>query len=81
MAAYQRCGAFHPLGVGTQLSVSNSNNDLLTALRESAQDSANQAGQQITQRNINIQPTITIRPGALLRVILSKDLFLGPYQS
>lgn len=68
------------LGVGTQLSVNNSNDDLLTALRESAQDSANQAGQQITQRNLNIQPTITVRPGWPLRVILSKDLMLQPYQ-
>jgi type IV secretion system protein VirB10 len=68
------------LGVGAQLSVNDSNDDLLTALRESAQDSANQAGQQITQRNLNIQPTLTIRPGWPLRAILSKDLVLQPYQ-
>lgn len=68
------------LGVGTQLSVNNSNDDLLTALRQSAQDSANQAGQQITQRNLNIQPTLTIRPGWPLRAILSKDLVLQSYQ-
>lgn len=68
------------LGVGTQLSVNNSNDDLLTALRQSAQDSANRAGQQITQRNLNIQPTLTIRPGWSLRAILSKDLVLQPYQ-
>jgi len=68
------------LGVGAQLSVNNSNDDLLTALRESAQDSANQAGQQITQRNVSIQPTITIRPGWPLRAILAKDLVLQPYQ-
>lgn len=68
------------LGVGTQLSVNNSNNDLLTALRGSVQDSANQAGQQITQRNLNLQPTITVRPGWPLRVIVSKDLVLRPYQ-
>jgi type IV secretion system protein VirB10 len=68
------------LGIGAQLSVNNSNDNLLTALRESAQDSANQAGQQITQRNLNIQPTITVRPGWPLRVILSKDLMLRPYQ-
>lgn len=68
------------LGVGAQLSVNNSNNDLLTALRESAQDSANQAGQQITQRNLNLQPTITVRPGWPLRAVLSKDLVLRPYE-
>jgi len=69
------------LGVGTQLSVNNSNNDLLTALRQSTQDSVNQAGQQITQRNLNLQPTITVRPGWPLRVIVSKDIVLRPYQS
>jgi type IV secretory pathway VirB10-like protein len=68
------------LGVGAQLSVNNSNDDLLTALRESAQDSANQAGQQITQRNLNLQPTITVRPGFPLRLLLSKDLLLQPYR-
>lgn len=68
------------LGVGTQLSVNNNNDDLLTALRQSAQDNANQAGQQITQRNLSLQPTITIRPGFSLRLVLSKDLVLRPYQ-
>ena len=68
------------LGVSTQLSMNNNNDDLLSALRGSAQDSANQAGQQITQRNLNLQPTITIRPGFSLRVVLSKDLVLQPYQ-
>ncbi len=69
------------LGVGTQLSVNNSNNDLLTALRQSTQDSVNQAGQQITQKNMDIQPTLTVRPGWPLRVIVSKDIVLRPYQS
>jgi type IV secretion system protein VirB10 len=68
------------LGVGAQLSVNNSNDDLLTALRESAQNSANQAGQQVTQRNLNVQPTIAVRPGFPLRLLLSKDLLLQPYR-
>lgn len=68
------------LGVGTQFSVGNSNSDLLTALRQSTQDSVNQAGQQITERNLNLQPTITVRPGFPLRLVLSKDLLLQPYQ-
>jgi len=68
------------LGVGSQLSMNNINNDLLTAFQKSAQDSTNQAGQQITQRNLNIQPTLTIRPGWPLRAILSKDLVLRSYE-
>jgi len=69
------------LGVGAQLSVSNSNDNLLAALRESVQDSANQVGQQITQHNLSIQPTLTVRPGWPLRIIVSKDIVLQPYQS
>lgn len=68
------------LGVGAQLSVNNSNSDLLTAIRESTQNSANQAGQQLTQKNMDIQPTITVRPGWPFRVIISRDIILQPYQ-
>jgi type IV secretion system protein TrbI len=67
------------LGVGTQLSLSGQS-DLLLSIRESTQDSVNQAGQQLTQKNLNIQPTIKVRPGWPLRVIVHKDLVLRPYR-
>lgn len=67
------------LGVGTQLSL-NSQSDLLLSIRQSTQDSVNQAGQQITQKNLNIQPTLKVRPGWPLRVIVHKDLVLRPYR-
>ena len=68
------------LGVGTELTFGDDEDDLVRALRESTQDSANQAGQRITDRNLDIQPTITIRPGWPLRVIVNKDLILRPYR-
>ena len=68
------------LGVGTELSFGESESDLVRALRESAQSSANQSGQKIVQRNLDIQPTIKVRPGWPLRVIVHKDLVLRPYQ-
>jgi type IV secretion system protein VirB10 len=68
------------LGVGTELSVGQNNSDLVRAIQESTQQNVNRAGQQITQKNLNIQPTITIRPGWPLRVIVHKDLILKPYQ-
>jgi type IV secretion system protein TrbI len=40
----------------------------------------NQAGQQITQRNLNLQPTIEIRPGLKLNVFVTKDMILKPYK-
>ena len=52
----------------------------MEAIRESAQDSANQVGQRITERNLNIQSTITIRPGWPLRIIVNKDMVLPPYR-
>lgn len=39
-----------------------------------------QVGQEITKRNMSIQPTLTIRPGFPMRVMVSKDLVLRPYQ-
>ena len=68
------------IGVGTQLSIGNNQNDLVTALRQSVQQSTNQAGQRVVERELDVQPTITVRPGWPLRVIVSKDLVLKPYQ-
>jgi type IV secretion system protein VirB10 len=39
----------------------------------------NQAGQQITARNLQIQPTITVRPGFSVNVLVSKDIVIPPY--
>jgi type IV secretory pathway VirB10-like protein len=39
------------------------------------------AGEAITRRNINIQPTITIRPGWSLNVLVTKDMILEPYDA
>ncbi len=40
----------------------------------------NQAGQRITERALDIPPTLTVRPGWPLRVVVNKDLVLEPYQ-
>jgi len=66
------------LGVGTELTV-DGESDLVRAVRESTQQSSSQAGQQIVTRNLDVQPTITIRPGFPLRVIVHKDLVLRPW--
>lgn len=68
------------LGVGTELTFGEEESDLLRALRQSTQQSVNQAGQRITERALDIQPTLTVRPGWPLRVIVHKDLVLEPYQ-
>lgn len=68
------------LGVGTQLSLGSHESDLVRAIRESTQQGASQAGQRLTEKNLNIQPTITIRPGWPVRVIVHKDIVLKPYR-
>jgi type IV secretion system protein TrbI len=41
--------------------------------------SLNQAGQQITQKNLAIQPTVKVRPGYTVNVLATKDIVLVPY--
>jgi type IV secretion system protein VirB10 len=67
------------LGVGSELSISGES-DLVQAIRESAQSNTARAGDQITQRNLDIPPTITIRPGAPVRVLVTRDLVLAPWR-
>ena len=61
------------LGVGTQVTFGSGQSNLVQAIQQSTQESTNQAGQRIVEKDINIQPTITIRPGFPLRVIAHKD--------
>ena len=67
------------LGVGTQLSFGSSESDLVRTVRESAQQNADRAGQQITAKALDIQPSITVRPGWPLRVVVHKDIILQPW--
>jgi type IV secretion system protein VirB10 len=54
--------------------------NLVEAIRESTQQNASRAGSQITSRNLDVQPSITIRPGAPVRLIVQKDLILAPWR-
>jgi len=65
------------LGIGAQAG-SNGNDDLARAIRQGTSDTINQAGQQIVRRQLNVQPTLTIRPGYPLRVVVTRDLVLSP---
>ena len=73
------------LGVGAELGSQNSGlggtgqQTVVVATSRSAQESVNQVGQQITRRNLNVQPTLTVRSGFPVRVIVNRDLVLRPY--
>jgi type IV secretory pathway VirB10-like protein len=71
------------LGVGAELATPQNGTNgspVIVATRQGAQDTVNQVGQEITKRNMNIQPTLNIRPGFPMRVMVNKDLILRPYQ-
>jgi type IV secretion system protein VirB10 len=68
------------LGVGTELSFGSSESDLVRAIRESAQQSGSRSGDQLVTRSLNIQPTLRVRPGWALRVVVHKDIVLRPWR-
>ena len=67
------------LGVGAELQFSG-RGDLVEALRQSAEQNVSRAGDQIISHNLQVQPTITVRPGASVRLLVNQDLILKPWQ-
>ncbi|MBZ9956433.1 TrbI/VirB10 family protein [Mesorhizobium sp. B1-1-4] len=67
------------LSVGAQAGSSDQDSDIVRALRSGASDSVSQVGQQVVQRQLGIAPTLTIRPGFPVRVLVTHDLALEPY--
>ena len=63
------------LGVGSEVG-SAGDGDLARAIRRGTQDSVNRAGEQIVSRELNVRPTLTIRPGFPVRVLVTRDLVL-----
>ncbi|MCG5233818.1 TrbI/VirB10 family protein [Xanthobacter oligotrophicus] len=73
------------IGLSTLLSVSaelamDDEDELIQALQSGAQDTINNAGQEIIRRQLNVAPTLTIRPGVPVRVMVTRDLVLEPYR-
>lgn len=71
------------LGVGAEMAAPEARSDddrVSAAGRDGAQDTFNRVGQAIAERNLDIQPTLTARPGFPLRVMVHKDLVLRPYR-
>lgn len=69
------------LGVGTELGAGSGESDLVRAIRESTQQAGARAGDQLVARNLDIQPTLRVRPGWPLRIVVHKDLVLKPWRS
>jgi type IV secretory pathway VirB10-like protein len=67
-------------GVGANAATTGGgdNADIAFAIRESAGRSVESTGDKIVSRQLDVQPTITVRPGARVRVLVSRDLVLAP---
>ncbi len=68
------------LSVGAEAGTTGSENSLIQAIRRGGSNSASQTGQLLVQRQLNVQPTLTIRPGFPVRVLVTRDLLLAPYK-
>lgn len=66
------------LGIGAELGA-DGDDEIARAINRGTNDTLNQAGQRIVDRNLGIQPTIRIRPGWPVRVIVTRDLILRPH--
>jgi type IV secretory pathway VirB10-like protein len=67
------------LGVGVEPNV-HGESDLVQVIRELTQQNVSLAGDPLTSRNLQVQPTITIRPGAPVRLVIHRDLTLSPWK-
>ena len=65
------------LSVGTEVG-SDDEDSVVRALRDGTSDSIGRTGQDLVRRQMNVQPTLTVRPGFQLRVIVTRDLVLAP---
>lgn len=68
------------LSIGAEAGTTSSESSLIQAIRRGGSNSASQTGQLLVQRQLNVQPTLTIRPGFPVRVLVTRDILLAPYK-
>jgi type IV secretion system protein VirB10 len=70
------------IGAGAQIAsgANNQNPSYGQLAVQGAGQNINQAGQQITRKNLDIQPTIEVAPGSRLNIVATKDIILPPYE-
>lgn len=65
------------LSIGAELAIDDGDR-IAGAIRDGAQDTIGDAGQEIVRRQVGRPPTLTIRPGFPMRVIVTRDIILEP---
>lgn len=65
------------LNIGAALGTGD-DSDIARAIREGMQDTIGRAGDEAVRRQLAVPPTLTIRPGFPVRVMVTRDLILQP---
>lgn len=68
------------LSVGSEAGTSQSENNLAQAIRSGASNGFSMVGNRLIDRSLNVQPTLTDRPGLPFTVLVGHDLLLKPYR-
>lgn len=61
------------LGVGAELG-SDDDGDVARALRRGVQETVNQTGQQVVRQQLDVKPTLTLRAGLPLTILVTRDI-------
>ncbi|MGE4523086.1 MAG: TrbI/VirB10 family protein [Acetobacter sp.] len=68
------------LSVGSEAGTSWNENNLMQAIRSGASNGFSMVGNRLIDRSLNIQPTLTDRPGLPFTLVLNRDLVLKPWK-
>ncbi|MBF0864309.1 MAG: TrbI/VirB10 family protein [Gluconobacter potus] len=68
------------LSVGSEAGTSWNENNLMQAIRSGASNGFSMVGNRLIDRSLNVQPTLTDRPGLPFTLILNRDLALTPWE-
>lgn len=74
-------GVFKAALISTLLGIAgeagaDGDSDLVRALRRGSQESVGRTGEQIVSRELDVRPTLTIRPGYPVRVLVTRDIIM-----
>ncbi|WP_230975836.1 TrbI/VirB10 family protein [Acetobacter garciniae] len=67
------------LSVGSEAGTSWNENNLMQAIRSGASNGFSMVGNRLIERSLNVQPTLTDRPGLPFTLILNRDLVVRPW--
>ncbi|MFW6683114.1 TrbI/VirB10 family protein [Komagataeibacter intermedius] len=67
------------LSVGSEAGTSWGENNLLQAIRSGASNGFSMVGNRLIDRSMDVQPTLTDRPGLPFTLIVNRDLVLKPW--